>query len=277
MTKALLLVMCSAAIAAASPTQQDLEDRAAALNKQLAGTTMTVLVESPFVVVGDLGPKETRRIATGFLRSKTALLEKDFFPERPDKLIEVWLFKNEKSFRAGAKKFFDDTPDTPFGYYSPEHSAMIMNADGLGTLSHELVHPYMEKNFPNVPSWFNEGLASLYEYPGESKGHIIGHVNWRLPELKREISHKTLPTLVKLLHTTTDEFYGADWDAYAQARYLCYYLQEHGQLHAFYDAFKADTKDESGQAALEKVLGEKLVDFEPKWRTWVLAISKDPY
>ena len=277
MTKALLLVMCCSAVAAASPSQQDLEDRAAALNKQLAGTSMTVLVESPFVVVGDMGAKETRRIATGFLRSKTAMLEKDFFPERPDKLIEVWLFKNEKSFRAGAKKFFDDTPDTPFGYYSPEHSAMIMNADGLGTLSHELVHPYMEKNFPNVPSWFNEGLASLYEYPGESKGHIIGHVNWRLPELKREIAHKTLPTLVKLLHTTTDEFYAADWDAYAQARYLCYYLQEHGQLHAFYDAFKADTKDETGQAALERILGEKLVDFEPKWRTWVLAISKDPY
>lgn len=277
MTKALLLVMCSAAVAAASPTPQDLADRAQVLQKQLAGTSMTVLVESPFVVVGDMGAKETRRIATGFLRSKTALLEKDFFPERPDKLIEVWLFRNEKSFRAGAKKYFDDTPDTPFGYYSPDHSAMIMNADGLGTLSHELVHPYMEKNFPNVPSWFNEGLASLYEYPGESKGHIIGHVNWRLPELKREIAKKTLPTLVKLLHTSTDEFYEADWDAYAQARYLCYYLQEHGQLHAFYDAFKADTKDASGQAALERVLGEKLADFEPKWRAWVLAISKDPY
>jgi hypothetical protein len=277
MKTALLLVMCTSAVASASPTPKDLDERAAALTKRLEGTGMTVLVESPFVVVGDLGARETKRIATGFLRSKTAMLEKDFFPERPDKLIEVWLFRNEKSFRAGAKKFFDDTPDTPFGYYSPDHSAMIMNADGLGTLSHELVHPYMEKNFPNVPSWFNEGLASLYEYPGEHKGHIIGHVNWRLPELKKEIKGKTLPTLAKLLHTSTDEFYEADWDAYAQARYLCYYLQEHGQLHAFYDKFHADTDDASGQAALEAVLGEKLADFEPTWREWVLAISKDPY
>jgi hypothetical protein len=265
------------AVAVAEPSHKDLEDRAAALQKQLDGTGMTVLIEAPFVVVGDMGAKETRRIATGFLRSKTALLEKDFFPERPDKLIEVWLFRNERSFRAGAKKYFDDTPDTPFGYYSPDHSAMIMNANGLGTLSHELVHPYMEKNFPNVPSWFNEGLASLYEYPGESKGHIIGHVNWRLPELKKEIKDKTLPSLEKLLHTTSDEFYAADWDAYAQARYLCYYLQETGKLHAFYDKFHADTKDASGQAALEAVIGEDLHTFEPKWRAWVLAISKDPY
>ena len=39
---------------------------------------------------------------------------------------------------------------------------------GPGTLSHELVHPYMEANFPNVPAWFNEGLASLYEQPLKS-------------------------------------------------------------------------------------------------------------
>jgi hypothetical protein len=279
MMRATLLagIVSISAVAAAEPSAQDLKDRAAVLEKQLDGTGMTVLVETPFVVVGDMGAKETKRIATGFLRSKTAMLEKDFFPERPDKLIEVWLFRNERSFRSGAKKYFGDAPDTPFGYYSPEHSAMIMNANGLGTLSHELVHPYMEKNFPNVPSWFNEGLASLFEYPGESKGHIIGHVNWRLPELKKEIKAKTLPSLKKLLHTTTDEFYNADWDAYAQARYLCYYLQEQGKLHAFYDKFHADTKDETGQAALEAVLGQDLDTFEPKWREWVLAISKDPY
>ena len=118
MRATLLAVMCSAAVAAAEPTRQELDDRAAALDKQLDGTGMTVLVEPPFVVVGDLGARETKRVATGFLRSKTALLEKDFFPQRPDKLIEVWLFKNEKTYRRGAKKFFDDVPETPYGYYS---------------------------------------------------------------------------------------------------------------------------------------------------------------
>jgi hypothetical protein len=59
MKASVLLVMCSAAVAAAEPTAQDLKDRAAALEKQLDGTGMTVLVEPPFVVVGDLGAKET--------------------------------------------------------------------------------------------------------------------------------------------------------------------------------------------------------------------------
>jgi len=149
-----------------------------------------------------------------------------------------------------------------------------MNADGLGTLSHELVHPYMEANFPDVPSWFNEGLASLFEYPSERNGHIIGLVNWRLPGLKREIKDDSLPPLTTLLATSTDDFYNAPWDAYAQARYLVYYLQEHDKLHEFFTKFQADTDDKTGKAALEAVLGEDLATFEPKWRKWVMALHQ---
>lgn len=261
--------------ALAEPTDKELAARADELKDKLDGQGFTILVEPPFVVVGDGGAAQVRRIATGFLRDKVHLLEKDYFTKRPGKLIEVWLFSNEKSFRRGAKKFFNDTPDTPYGYYSPEASALIMNVSGLGTLSHELVHPYMEANFPNVPTWFNEGLASLYEYPGERKGHIFGHVNWRLPNLKKEIRAKTLPSLVQMVGTSRDEFYNAEWDAYAQARYLMYYLQEHDKLRDFYKKFLADTKDHTGRAALEDILGEDLATFEPKWRKWVLAIAGD--
>ncbi|HEY1553491.1 MAG TPA: DUF1570 domain-containing protein [Kofleriaceae bacterium] len=271
-----LAVMCCIASgrpAAAEPTPSELAERAADLRTKLAGKGYTVLVEAPFVVVGDGPPAQVKHIATGFLRDKVRMLEQDFFAKRPDKLLEVWLFQNERSFRAGAKRFFDDTPDTPYGYYSPDKQALIMNVSGLGTLSHELVHPYMEANFPDVPSWFNEGLASLFEYPSERHGHIIGLVNWRLPELQKEIRAKTLPDLTKLLHTTNDGFYTAGWDSYAQARYLVYYLQEHGKLHDFYTKFHDDKTDPSGQSALEAVLGEKLDTFEPKWRKWVLAIE----
>ena len=266
-----LLVLSHLGLAAAEPTQRDLETRAKDLTKKLDGQGFTVLIEAPFVVVGDSPAKEVKKIATGFLRSKRELYEKDFFAKRPEKLIEVWLFNGEKSFRKNAKKFFNDTPDTPYGYYSPSASALIMNINGLGTLSHELVHPYMEANFGTDPvSWFNEGLASLFERPSERKGHIIGISNWRLPNLKKEIKANTLPPLSKLIATSRDEFYGAEWDAYAQARYLVFYLQEHGKLKEFYDKLLADTKDKTGKTALEAVLGEDLDSFDPKWRKWVL-------
>ena len=268
-------MVASARIAAAEPSAKQLDERASELREKLKGQGYTILVEAPFVVIGDGPASEVKRTTKGFLRSKIELLEKDFFTKRPDKLIEVWLFRNERSFRKGAKKFFDDEPNTPYGYYSPTANALIMNASGLGTLSHELVHPYMEANFPDVPSWFNEGLASLFERPSERHGHIIGLPNWRLPELKKEIRAGTLPSLDTLLHTSRDEFYDAKWDAYAQARYLVYYLQEEGKLHEFYTKFLADDKDRSGRAALEAVLGENLDTFDAKWQKWVLAIVSD--
>ena len=261
---------------AATPTADELDARKAALEKKLAGQGYTVVIEAPFVIIGDEAPARVKKTASGFFRWTITLLEKDFFTKRPGKLIEVWLFKNEKTYRKGAKKFFDDEPDTPYGYYSSEADALVMNiGPGAGTLSHELVHPYMEANFANVPSWFNEGLASLYERPSEKQGHIIGLPNWRLPELKREIRAKTLPAMKTLLATTTEQFYGAEFDAYAYARYLLLYLQEKGKLHAFYDTFLADTKDLTGQTALEAVLGQDLATFEPVWRTWVLALQGD--
>lgn len=266
------VLVSSAMTAAAEPTREELDARAGELTKKLAGQHFTILVEPPFVVVGDFGTANVKKVTTGFLRSKVALLEQDFFSKRPDRVLEVWLFGNEKSFRKGAKQYFGDTPDTPYGYYSPDANALIMNASGLGTLSHELVHPYMEANFPDVPSWFNEGLASLYEQPSARKGHIVGLPNWRLPNLKREIKAKTLPSITKLLSTTRDGFYEADYDSYAFARYVVYYLQEKGKLQEFYTTFLADTKDRTGITALETVLGEKLDTFDPKWRAWVLEI-----
>ncbi len=254
------------------PSLRQLEKRAAELETRLKGKGFTVLVEPPFVVIGDGGAATVKRITTGFLRRKTALLEKEYFDKRPDRVLEVWLFKNRKTFLAGAKKYFNDDPGTPYGYYSPDANALIMNASGLGTLSHELVHPYMEANFPDVPSWFNEGLASLYEAVGERDGRIYGFPNWRLPSLKNEIREKTLPPMKTMLSTSRDAFYEADYDSYAYARYLVYYLQEHGKLQAFYKAFLADEEDRTGITALEAVLGEKLEAFEPKWRKWVLAI-----
>lgn len=272
-----LLALCS--VAHAEPSKEALDAKKAELDKKLHGRGFTVVIQAPFVIVDDENAGMVKR-NVNFMKWTTDLIEQDFFPKRPGKLIVVWLFKNEQTYRKGAKEFFDDTPDTPYGYYSTAADALIMNVGpGLGTLSHELVHPYMEANFKDVPSWFNEGLASLYEQPRERIGadkklHIWGTPNWRLPNLKTEIKNKTLPDLKTLMSTTRDGFYNAQFDAYAYARFLLQYLQEQGKLHAFYDAFHADTTDPTGMTALASVVGEDLATFEPKWRMWILALKR---
>jgi hypothetical protein len=270
------LVAGTPPLAAAEPSAGELEARRAALDARLGGQGFTVVVEPPFVVIGDESPATVKHRATGILRWSIRLLEAEYFKTRPGKLVEIWLFKNERTYRKGAKKFFGDEPDTPYGYYSSGHDAMVMNiGPGAGTLVHEVVHPYIEANFPDGPAWFNEGLASLYERPSERKGHIVGLPNWRLPSLKKQIRDNTLPELTRMLGTTSDEFYGAPFDAYAYARYLLLYLQEQGKLTRFYETFVTDKDDLTGKAALEAVLGETLETFEPRWRRWAVALRSD--
>lgn len=275
MIRTALALLALTSVVRAQPSATDVAQRKAALERQLAGTGFTVLVEDTYIIVGDEPAAKVKSRATGFFRWTTTLLEKDFFPKKPDKVIEVWLFKNEATYRAGAKKYFDDTPETPYGYYSPSRDALIMNIGlGAGTLSHELVHPYIETNFPAAPAWFNEGLASLYEQPVEKDGRIWGNTNWRLRGLHAMIRGDTMPSLRAMLRTTRDEFYGAPYDAYAMARYLMQYLQDHGKLHDFYARFVADPKDRTGEAALAAVLGQDLATFEPTFKKWALALRR---
>jgi len=239
----------------------------------------TVLVERPFVVIGDGHPVEVAAYSRRVLRWTVDLLRKDFFGSDPDEIIDIWLFEDERSYRTNALELFGHRPDTPYGYYSELHKALIVNiATGGGTLSHEIVHPFMRSNFPECPTWFNEGLASLYEYPTVRDGTIHGLVNWRLPGLQRAILRGALPSLEALTAFDEEDFYERDPGTnYAQSRYLCYYLQEQGQLVEFYHAFYENrAQDPTGIDTLATILGiDDMHAFQEAWEEWVLSLEQE--
>ena len=141
---------------------------------------------------------------------------------------------------------------------------------------HEIVHPFVAANFPNCPAWFNEGLGSLYEQSGEENGEIHGYTNWRLPRLQEAIRKGKLTSFETLCHTTDTGFYGDDRGTnYAQARYLCYYLQQKGLLKTYYHRFLADrTDDPSGYKTLKAVLQRDDMDaFQKQWESYVLKLE----
>lgn len=239
----------------------------------------TLLIESPFVVLGDEEPAEVRLRATKTVRWFVQRIQKLYFAKPPPEIYDIWLFCDKASYRRHAKALFGEGPDTPFGYFSHTHGALVMNiATGGGTLCHEIVHAFVASNFPECPAWFNEGLASLYEQCTERDGRLVGLTNWRLAGLQEEIRNGTLPSFRALLSTTTDDFYAMRrGDNYAQARYLCYYLQEHDRLVTYYKAFvKNAEEDPSGYETLMRVLGRKgeadRARFEEEWQTWVLTL-----
>ena len=72
-------------------------------------------------------------------------------------------------------------------------------------------------------------------------------------------------------------FYNEDKGTnYAEARYLCYYLQEKGVLVKFYQEFHGHQKeDPGGYQTLQKILGEADMDaFKTKWEKFVLGLRQ---
>ena len=148
-------------------------------------------------------------------------------------------------------------------------------ATGGGTLIHGIVHPFVAANFPHCPAWFNEGLGSLYEQCGEEDGRIHGYTNWRLRGLQEAIRGKHVPSFATLSATTDEQFYNEDRGTnYAQARYLCYYLQEHNLLRKYYHRFLADRRtDPSGYKTLKAVLRrDDMAAFQKEWEAWVMKL-----
>jgi hypothetical protein len=253
-----------------------------ALARHLAALTpplpagFTAVAVPPFVVFGDEAPARVRARAEHTVRWAIDRLKRDFFERDPPGPLDIWLFKDEASYRRHARDRFGEDPDTPFGYYSPHHHALVMNiATGGGTLVHELVHPYVDANFPARPPWLNEGLGSLYEQADERDGHIIGRPNWRLPGLQQAIRRGQLPSFQWLCAQDEERFYASDPGTnYAQARYLLYYLQERGLLIDFYRRFlRAQRVDPTGFATLQRVVGTSdIKGFQRRWEAFVLAL-----
>jgi len=236
----------------------------------------TIVLQQPFVVIGDEKPDIVRYRAERTVEWFVNRIRGLYFKKDPPRIYDIWLFKDDSSYRKNARELFNDEPDTPFGYCSDAHGALIMNiGTGGGTLCHEIVHAFINSNFPDCPAWFNEGLASLYEQCSSRGDSVVGLTNWRLAGVKKEIQAGTLPSFKKLLSTTSYQFYHmGKGNNYAQARYLCYYLQEKGLLVKFYNAFSRDVKkDRSGYETLKKTLNESdMKDFQKRWEKWVLKL-----
>jgi hypothetical protein len=237
---------------------------------------MAIRVEDPFVVIGD-GTQEELAQASSTVRWAADHLEADFFAKRPAKILNVYLFAEAATYDKGVEELTGELPDTVYGFYSRTHGGLFMNiSTGGGTLVHEIVHPYVEADFPNAPPWLNEGLGSLFEQSAEVDGHIIGRTNWRLAGIQDAIRDKRVPTFRTLTALGDNAFYADRTGVnYAQARYLMYYLQQKGLLRELYVRFRANrAKDPTGYQTLMAVLGERdMKKFQGAWEAYVADLS----
>ncbi len=257
------------------PPGETPEQALAAMKTEL-GRGFEFRVSRCFVVAGDVAPKALETYCEQTIGAAYDAYMKQFFKAKPAGAFRVYLFKDDASYRANATRLFGRMPDTPYGYYQHMRRALVMNiGTGGGTLVHEMFHALVVSDFPSIPAWANEGIASLYEQCGFTRDGIEGYVNWRLPILQEAIRKGALPTLRQIMTMTDAEFYADRQGKYAAARYLMLYLQGKGQLVKFYQSFRDRfAEDRTGVKFVEELLGQKLETFEPEWRKWAMSLKR---
>ena len=234
------------------------------------------LAAPPFILAGDGGAARLASYRDDTILASARALHAMYFEREPRQPILILLFEREGAYKRLANEWFGDADVPHFGFYRPGDRVMLMNVGtGTGTLVHELTHALIAPDFPQVPSWFNEGLASLYEQSSIGPDSIQGRVNWRLPALQKAIRAGTLRSLPEMIENP--DFYDAGHVGlnYAQARYLMFYLQETQRLRTFYRQFRDHVKeDPTGRQTLERLIAPQSVEaFEKEWRAWVLGLK----
>lgn len=230
-----------------------------------------------FLIVSNLSINETLSLSKNSVERAYKCFYNNYFETEPTDVISIFLFKDDITYRIWADKLFGDNDDlSPYGYYKPSKKVMLMNiATGSGTLIHEMTHSLVRYDFPYIPSWFNEGLGSLYERCSLDNGEILGHVNWRLPTLINSIKSNSYKSLKKLMSTDDETFYGEESGLnYSQARYFCMYLQEKGVLKKYYKNFRGRfVNGEEGISLAEEILNKSIDEIDEDFKLWAMTLK----
>jgi hypothetical protein len=248
--------------------------------EELGPGTLTVTVDEVFVLIGPSGwNRAALRASEKLVRDAVAAYLHERFDRGPTHAIAVYLFPSADPYRRYCRASLHEECISPFGFYMD--GKMIMNAGpGLGTLTHELVHPFVDADFPGAPIWINEGIASLFEAPVIPRpGEIRGVKNWRHPRLLRALTsarkgERDAASLARLFGMADTAFRDEDEDLhYAMARYVCQWLDERKLLWPFYRRWR-DTfeKDPSGAQAFADVVGTSPADANGPWTKWARAL-----
>ena len=216
------------------------------------------IVRTPLVLAGDLTDEQLQQWWRETIAPAARAMAKDYFATPPNEPVTILLLSTEASYRRHAKTIFGDENVSRFGYYRPHLRTLVVNAAaGRGAALHELTHALAAFDFPEIPDWLGEGLASLHEDGRlrEDGSGIDGQFNWRLPILQRAIREHRLRPVESLI--CRDDFRTTDQRLnYAQARYFCLYLQRRGVLADLYRRIRADRRvDPTGGQAVLRACG----------------------
>jgi hypothetical protein len=224
------------------------------------------------------------------------------FPLPKDEGIvhRVYVFSNREDFLALAKATGSDMSNAN-GFFDPETRILAVDArmrgretdvndDAVATLFHEAFHQFIHYYVPDMPSWFNEGLA---EYFGPSqlvskteltvgvvkKKSKAGEQITRYERIKGSLDGTLQPGPLPLKQFLTMDSKGfAEGDRgrtnYAQAWSFIHFLLSSDKGKKLARAYFKALRDGKGEkAAFAETFGKENLDaLDDEWKAYVKAL-----
>lgn len=252
--------------------QAECEAEAARVRTRISIPT-NVLVKAPYVLIGDYETDTLDALYRKAIQPTEYALNVSYFDLQPDRPITIIAVSSQERYEQVAWDLDQRKTGSYYGYFQSGEMRIVLNlTTGSGTLGHELTHALARVDFPEMPEWFDEGLASLHEQCefSEAGNQLIGVANWRGQLLLSALDRNQLPELKSLVQQTRIK---TDREAltYAYSRYFCMYLQEQRLLSPFYRKLRTNTRfDETGQRTLEQLLNvSDLSEADAGFRQWL--------
>ncbi len=232
-----------------------------------------VVVHEPFVLGGDC---EAKRLGETYRRTilpTARALSIQYFDHPPPWPVTILLCSSDDSYRECQQRLGEPERAEYSGLYSrTDHRVVINIATGDGTLAHELTHALAHADFPSLPEWLDEGLASLHEeceFSSDGR-RLLGLDNWRRTALREARQRGSLRPLIDL---ATERFATSDRATidYAQSRYFCLFLQQRQLLEPFYRKCRSCTAtDPTGVLSLCELFATRRPgDIDDQFRAWL--------
>ncbi|MBN2722443.1 MAG: hypothetical protein JXR95_00060 [Deltaproteobacteria bacterium] len=240
-------------------------------------SSFSIISRFPFVIAGNYSAQYLDRIAERNIFKVSKILKRDYFTRGPTSDIIILLFRGQESYRKWARILLNDMNPPYFGYFRHDINTLIMDFEtGSGTLLHELTHALVRYDFPDIPLWFNEALATLHEGCYVEDAGIRGAINWRLKILKSAIRKNSTRNLSDIINSS--DFYEEKYVDinYAEIRYFAMYMQLKRKLKLFYRKFRdawGETKHPDAVKIIEEIFGKSILSIQTDFISWVKSLK----
>ncbi|MEO8512412.1 MAG: hypothetical protein ABI543_02510 [Ignavibacteria bacterium] len=247
---------------------------------KIISSGMSITVFKYFVIFSDLDDELTYKLIDTDIRNTVEAMTNNYVNKLPDIVTPIYLFSEYDDYKEFVLKNYDipENDISPYGFFKISKNVIVIRyVSWKGSILHEITHRFIKADFPNAPSWFDEGFASLNEKSVYKNGNLIGDFSLRIIPLRRAINEDTYTGLQYLMETNDNELYGKRAPYYyAQARYLLMYLQENGMLDKYYRNFR-DTheNDNTGISQIKEITGKSLVELDEEYLNYIKSFKQN--